>query len=80
MLVSAPSAVPEIVLVNQGRCEEPSILRVDSDVFEVVLRCVAVGIPPPTMQWVFRDMVLVSEGAFTVKSIELRASSALMQP
>lgn len=57
----SPPAVPEIVSVNQGRCEEPNILRVDSDVFEVVLRCVAVGIPPPTMQWLFQGMVLVRQ-------------------
>lgn len=37
------------------------MLRIDSDdLFEVVLRCVAVGIPPPTLRWFFNGMIRVS--------------------
>jgi hypothetical protein len=57
--VFSTAARPVISFITEGRCEEPELLRVDSDRI-VVLRCVAEGIPPPTVRWMFQDRVLVS--------------------
>lgn len=48
-------ARPEIVSINEGRCDNPDLLIVRTgEVF--TLRCEVFGIPPPTVRWIFQNM------------------------
>lgn len=49
------SALPEITSINQGGCEQPSLVIVDSDK-DTPLTCEVFGIPIPSVQWFFTPL------------------------
>ena len=44
-------AVPAITDFPEGPCTEPSVVTLDTSIFQVPFPCTAFGIPAPTVVW-----------------------------